>query len=101
MISDKLNKLNLPKLSKTGDKEPLYLVRITFGSFEWFISEYNHDEKMAYGFANLNDPDMAELGYIDIEELENVKATHNIFIVEIDRSYIPIKLDQIRANLYR
>ena len=114
MLSDKLNELNLPKLYETDGKDPLYLVRITFGNSEWFLSEYDHDEKMAFGFANVNNPDMAELGYVSIEELENVKATQDIVdaktnavmiqlpvVAAIDSSYIPIKLDQIKANLYR
>ncbi len=39
----------------------------------WYITAYNPTDKMAFGFVNLGDPPMAELGYISIDELENLK----------------------------
>ncbi len=52
----------------------------------WYIYAYNPDEKMALGFVNLNDPQMAELGYISIEELEEFKGQMGLGI-ERDMSF--------------
>jgi hypothetical protein len=40
---------------------------------DWWITEYDPAEDVAFGFACLNDPQNAELGYVSIAELESVK----------------------------
>lgn len=42
--------------------------------FYWLIAELDPIEKLAFGYANLNDDINAEWGYIDINELESVGA---------------------------
>jgi len=103
---------NLPKLYETdGDKTALFLVKFVLGKMNWFIKEYNPEQKIAYGFANLNDPEMAELGNISIEELEqsfpipvkncNGKTNTWAFRVYYDDRYKPQTLDQIKADMYK
>ena len=71
-----LNKL--PKIGETGELEakdvkvPLKLFNPA-GAGTWYITEYDPEEKLAFGFVNLGDPEMAELGYVSIQELEELK----------------------------
>lgn len=37
--------------------------------FYWLIAELDSKENLAFGYANLNDDQMSEWGYIDISEL--------------------------------
>lgn len=45
--------------------------------FYWLIAELDEQKKLAFGYACLNDPQLAEWGYIDINELEDVGAVLN------------------------
>lgn len=50
--------------------------------FYWLIAELDKKKKLAFGYANLNDDELAEWGYVDIDELlENG--------VELDREWKP------------
>ena len=44
------------------------------GAGTWYITEYDPEQKLAFGFANLGDPEMAELGYVSILELEQYQG---------------------------
>lgn len=39
--------------------------------FYWLIAELDPVKELAFGYANLNDDDMAEWGYISIRELKD------------------------------
>lgn len=43
-------------------------------NFHWLIAEVNAEEKLAFGWAFLNDEQNAEWGYISLAELESVGA---------------------------
>jgi len=43
-------------------------------NFHWLIAEVNLKEKLAFGWAFLNDKQNAEWGYISLAELESVGA---------------------------
>jgi hypothetical protein len=43
------------------------------GAATWYVTEYDPIEKLFFGFANLGDDAMAELGYFSLEELEGVR----------------------------
>jgi len=66
----------------------------------WYITSYNPDEKLAFGFVNLNDPEMAELGYISIEELEALKLPFGMKI-ERDRHFDPMPLQTVIDTIKR
>ena len=109
-----ITELALPKLYETDGKEDAkYMVRITFGTFEWFLKEYSPEEKIAFGFANLNDPEMAELGYVSIAELESMKAMQEIrdastrrllakipVHAEIDEHFAPLTLEEVKKRVW-
>ena len=60
----------------------------------WWLSELNPDENIAYGYALLNDPLFAELGYVDIAELQNLKLPLGLGI-ERDRYFNPMPIDKV------
>jgi hypothetical protein len=69
----------LPRLGSTGEltaaevKVPLKLFN-PCGAGTWYITEYNPEEDLAFGFANLGDTEMAELGYVSIKELTEYRS---------------------------
>jgi len=50
--------------------------------FYWLIAELDKEENLAFGYANLNNDDFAEWGYISIDELLENGA-------ELDREWKP------------
>lgn len=82
----------LPRLGSTGDLEadqvkvPLKLFN-PCGAGTWYITEYNPEDDLAFGFANLGDPEMAELGYVSIKELSDYKHPRMGLGIERDTSF--------------
>jgi hypothetical protein len=69
----------IPKLYETEDvpaeKKIIYQKwEIPQIRFYWFIAELDRKENLAFGYANLNDDNFAEWGYISIEELMDNNA---------------------------
>jgi len=58
--------------------------RIESIGFYWLIAEFDPKERLAFGYANLNNDDFAEWGYISIDELEENGA-------ELDKEWKPCK----------
>ena len=56
------------------------------GAGTWYLTEYDPVERMFFGFVNLGDPQMAELGYVSLDEIERVKGPLGIGI-ERDRYF--------------
>ena len=94
----------MPDLNSQGvGKESLqvYLV-VVLGKFCWLLTEYDKKNEVFLCFACLNDPKMAELGYISKTELEHLKLKFsfhldvydvykdNITLKEAKRKYIGI-----------
>ena len=65
------------------------------GSGTWYIYAYNPDEKIAMGFANLGDPVMAELGTVDINELEKIQIPPFGMKIERDMGFSPMPLQEV------
>lgn len=62
----------VPKLYGTENvltKDKLFVLHFFVGGMDWWIAEVDPDTWTAFGFANLNDPQNAEWGYIDLLEL--------------------------------
>ena len=64
------------------------------GGQTWYITAYNHANHMAFGFADLGDSRMAELGYISMDELESLTFRWGLK-VERDRSFSKCPLTQV------
>jgi hypothetical protein len=70
---DQLDKL--PKLYETEEiplTDKLIHLHFFIGGCDWYIAEYD-GEDLFWGYANLNDPEMAEWGYISFQELKEIK----------------------------
>lgn len=65
------------------------------GGCDWFITERDKckEQEQAFGWADLGDPDCAELGYISIVELVSLN-------VELDLYWTPITLKQMKEKKY-
>lgn len=50
------------------------------GSSTWYITEIDEDCELAFGFCNLGDDEMAELGYVSISELESIQLPFGLSI---------------------
>jgi len=64
------------------------------GGQTWYITSLNVEKKLAFGFVDLGDAEMAELGYIDLDELTNIRPSFK-FMLERDRSFSPMPLHTV------
>jgi hypothetical protein len=60
--------------------------------FYWLVSELDQKENIAFGFANLNDEEMAEWGEIDISELVSNSAV-------LDSDWKPCTFSQAKKQI--
>lgn len=68
-----------------GSKAKVYLrVYIPNSGYEWLITEYDKERELFFGFVSLNDPELAELGYISKIELEDLADKYKVSIKRID-----------------
>ena len=65
--------------------------RIEGIGFYWLIAELDPKKRLAFGYANLNDDEMAEWGYISIKELEDNGAA-------MDKTWKPKKFNEINLE---
>ena len=67
------------------------------GGASWYATEYSLENQQFFGFVNLGDDEMAELGYFSLEELENIKLPLGLKI-ERDFSWDPkTTLEQVMS----
>ena len=89
--------MNIPNLYDTeeislDDKIIYEKWEIPSIGFYWLIAELDPEKGLAFGYANLNDDDMAEWGYIDINELKENGAVR-------DKSWKPTKFKEAMDNV--
>ena len=87
-----MNEVQIPGLYETESvalEEKTIFKRYEIKSigFYWLISELDSDQNLAFGYANLNDDEMAEWGYISIAELLENGAS-------LDRDWKPCKFQE-------
>lgn len=87
----------IPKLYETDgipfEKKTIYQKwDIPHVGFYWLISELDRKENLAFGYANLNDDNFAEWGYISIEELIDNNAL-------LDRDWKPCTFDEAQKKI--
>jgi hypothetical protein len=64
---------------------------------DWYIAEADFTTGEAFGYVKLAAmPDMAEWGYIDLNELEQLNVHHGLVIVERDMYWTPVKFSDIK-----
>lgn len=98
----------IPKLYETErvpfDKKMIYQrYEIKEIGFYWLIAELDEKEKLAFGYANLNDDFCAEWGYISIGELlENgAKLDEEWKVCTYKEALKRIGEEKAKANLFR
>ncbi|MGQ0772001.1 MAG: hypothetical protein ACT4NT_04440 [Nitrososphaerota archaeon] len=92
-----LGKDDIPKLYETDgislEKTIIYqkwdLKQV---NFYWLVAELDRKENLAFGYANLNDDQFAEWGYISIEELIDNGA-------ELDRFWKPCTFEEAQKRI--
>ena len=87
---------NLPALYSTEDiKDPIVQTKLfhPFGSATWFLTEYDPENKLGFGLVHIQE---TELGYIPMEEIENIRV-HGLG-VERDSSFKPKPLSEARKE---
>ena len=50
------------------------------GAGSWFATEYDPVDRVFFGYANLGDPEMAELGTFSLDELQSYKGKFGLGI---------------------
>ena len=97
-----LTKELLKQFEKQGDTSEKSIDEITviakffnpMGAGTWYLYEYNPEDRIFMGFANLGDPVMAELGSVSLDELESLKLPFGMGI-ERDRYFQPMPLRKV------
>ena len=86
----------MPAFYSTEDvplKEKMIHMHFFIGGCDWYATEYDPEQQLFFGFANLGDNDMAEWGYFSLKELCEVKVK----FLEVDRdlNFTPKKAVEI------
>ena len=69
------------------------------GAGTWYITSYDPEYNEAFGFVNLGDAQMAELGYIPMGELEALKLPFGLGI-ERDIHFTKMSLREVMDKVY-
>ena len=70
------------------------------GAGTWYMTAYDPNTNEAFGFVNLGDSEMAELGYFSMTELEQFKGRIGLGI-ERDRSFTSMPLQEVMDTIHR
>lgn len=62
------------------------------GACDWWVVEYNADERIAWGYACLGDPGCAEWSNVSLTELEAINV-HGVWVVERDLYWEPVTVE--------
>ena len=84
-------KKRIPALySQEAVKDPIVFIKLNIMNSFWLITELDHDKELGFGFCCLNgDIEMAELGYVSLEEIED--TGYEIGIEEMEKSLSQVK----------
>lgn len=90
---------NIPALYEQdgkGDKAKVSIVvKVPYTGFVWLLTEYSKEEDLFFGYACLNDIEMAELGYISKQELEDLGKQYPLVIEKVDMTLSEAKAKYI------
>ena len=83
----------------TGDKEAKDIIVIAkffnpIGVGTWFCYEYEQEDRIFWCFANLGDPDFAELGTVSLDEMESLNLPFGLKI-ERDLYFTECSLQEV------
>ena len=89
-----------PLYSQENEEDPLIIAKFfdPCGSASWYITEYDPEQKTAFGFVTGLGTD--ELGYVSLEEMEAISRPHGLTI-ERDLYWKPCKLSEVQSGAKR
>ena len=71
-------------------KDKIILGHLFGGACDWYLTEYDKESDMAFGFCHLGDDQCAEWGYVSIAEIRDAnKVLHWSRRIEWDRYWSP------------
>jgi hypothetical protein len=102
LIQTACEKLLPPLYSTDGDENAPFKVKIVapFANFEWWLKEYDIQNRLAFGFACLNDPYNAELGYISIVEIEEELLKRGVLVLLDDTYEKCLTWEEIKTEVH-
>lgn len=77
-------------------KDPLVYVVIMCQGAVWLLTELDREKEIAFGWAELF-PGGGELGYISLEEIEELKSQYPVEVKELEE---PKPLSQLKKEMY-
>ena len=82
----------LPRLytdEDTPTEDKIIHLHFFIGGCHWYATEFDGDD-LFFGFANLNDPEMAEWGYFSLVELKTIRVNGStpVTLIENGEPYI-------------
>lgn len=99
-LTRQLAALNIPPLYST-ESTPVEAKVICARLFAlasaatWFVAEFDPEEQVAFGYADLGDPVSAEWGYVSVAELESLKWL-GVPRVELDLHFTPTRFADLK-----
>lgn len=99
-LTRQLAALNIPPLyatESTPAEDKLIHARLfaLASAATWYIAEFDPDEQLAFGYADLGDPASAEWGYLSIAELESLRWL-GVPRVELDCHFTPVRFGDLK-----
>ena len=95
MLIPEAIKPKLPTLYSTeSDPDPMVYLKFfnPIGRGAWYLTEYNADDNLAFGYADIGSP---EMGYFSITEMEEIVLPFGQKI-ERDNHFVPVPLSDIK-----
>lgn len=95
---------SIPRLyatEKTPLAEKVVWLHYFVGACDWYVMELGEDRRIAFGWADMGDPQNAELGYVDLVELRGIVVKHPMgfeVAVERDLHWKPVPFGQTGAD---
>lgn len=99
-LKQQLAALNIPPLYSTEstpaeDKVVCARLFALASAATWYVAEFDPEQGLAFGYADLGDPTCAEWGYIDLRELESLRWL-GVARVELDLHFSPTKFAELK-----
>ena len=80
---------------RTSLRDKVIYQHFFIGSCDWYIAEYDEEDDLFWGFANLGDDVNAEWGYIPFEDIRQLKVGPLGFEIDCECGWVPQKACEI------
>lgn len=91
MLITKEQMQRIPDLySQEESKNPIVYLKITCLNSFWLITELDKKDGIAFGFCQILEK-CGELGYVSLQEIEDLKSTYPVQIEEVRKTLSELK----------